>query len=78
MEAAVRGQGPQWLGGGQHRAVDLAREAAADPGPRRSLTLLLQEMENREARLPVDERFDFGRLRRWLDLQTGGPGPVSG
>lgn len=42
------------------------REAAADKKRHKSLDLLLREMENRENRLPLAERFDTGALRRTL------------
>jgi hypothetical protein len=44
-----------------------------DPPPSRTIfdycaDVLLRDMENREARLPEDERFDYGRIRSTLGL----------
>ncbi len=45
------------------------RQAAARRGKERSqLELTLAEMEHSEARLPPEERFDVGQLRRELGL----------
>ncbi len=44
------------------------REATARPATRSRLDLLLREMENHESALPVEERFDYGRLREELGL----------
>jgi len=44
------------------------REASKSPRTRKDLDLLLREMENRESRLPADERFDVGRLRAELGI----------
>ncbi|MEO6331724.1 MAG: SEC-C domain-containing protein [Gemmatimonadaceae bacterium] len=44
------------------------REASKSPRTRKDLDLLLRELENRESRLPADERFDVGRLRAELGI----------
>ncbi len=44
------------------------REAVKKAGPRAKLDLLLRDMENRDARLPEEDRFDYSRLRTELGL----------
>ncbi|MFZ5469860.1 MAG: hypothetical protein ACOZIN_10530 [Myxococcota bacterium] len=44
------------------------RQAKKKPGSQRKLDLLLRDMENREARLPKEERYDYGRIRKELGL----------
>jgi hypothetical protein len=44
------------------------REAARTSLDREKLDILLKDIENREARLPEVERFDFSRIRRELGL----------
>jgi len=46
------------------------REAAAKPTSRKKLDLLLRDMENREARLPEEERFDYSKVRLTLGLNA--------
>ncbi len=46
------------------------REAAKKAGPRAKLDLLLRDMENRDARLPEEDRFDYSRLRSELGLNA--------
>ncbi|HID22435.1 MAG TPA: DUF2384 domain-containing protein, partial [Planctomycetaceae bacterium] len=42
------------------------RDAARTKQGRRQVDVLLKEMENRECRLPKEERFDFSGIRREL------------
>jgi len=44
------------------------REAARTAAGRRKLDVLLKDMENHEQRLPEEDRYDFGELRRSLKL----------
>jgi hypothetical protein len=44
------------------------RAAAARPASRAKLDVLLRDMENHEARLPVEEQFDFAKVRVALGL----------
>jgi hypothetical protein len=44
------------------------RQATSTAAGRRAVDVLLREMENHSAHQPEDERYDFGRLRRTLDL----------
>ena len=59
----------QWLED-QIPALDglAPREAMKKPGSRGKLDVLLRDMENREARLPAHEQFDFSKLRAELGL----------
>lgn len=50
------------------------REAATKPRKREDLVLLLKEIENRESRLPPDERVDVAKL--WDDLGMREAGPI--
>jgi len=45
------------------------RESVRTKDGRRRASLLLKEMENMEHRLPEEERFDFGKIRRRLGLE---------
>jgi predicted AAA+ superfamily ATPase len=45
------------------------RRAVRSAGGRAAVDLLLRNMENREARLPEWERFDFSTLRAVLELE---------
>ncbi len=46
------------------------RQAARTKAGRARVDLLLKDCENREARLPAEERFDFSALRRELGLEA--------
>ncbi len=45
------------------------RAAAKKPTSRAKLELLLRDLENREARLPAEEQFDFSKVREQLGLK---------
>ena len=50
---------------------ETARAVARTKSGREQVDILLKGMENREARLPAGQRFDFGPIRRELGLEEG-------